>query len=140
LTCTVNVRSVVDVLRAHTTQAFTLRDCVTSVLAYWPAQTGGVHVAADDFTGIAEIITGAGPGGLPHVKAYQLTVAHVSKTKSYAHTRFTAVGGSGRGRLVATRRRGRFFGTCRPSCRHRRYIRSVPGACPWRSRKMRIVR
>ena len=72
-------------LRAHTTQAFTLRNDVTSVLAYWPAHTGGVHVAAGDLTGdsIAEIITGAGPGGLPHVKAYQHTAGVLTELASF---------------------------------------------------------
>ena len=32
------------------------------------------------------------------------------------------MGGNGRGRLVATRRRGRRFGTCSPACRHNRYV------------------
>ena len=41
--------------------------------------------------------------------------AQVSNTKSYAHTWFRAVGGRGRGRPVATRRRGRRRGTCSPA-------------------------
>ncbi len=45
---------------------------VASFFAYVPAFMGGVHVAAADLTGdgVAEIITGAGPGGGPHVRAF----------------------------------------------------------------------
>jgi hypothetical protein len=48
---------------------------VASFFAYNPAFTGGVHVAAADVTGdgVAELITGAGPGGGPHVRAWSLT-------------------------------------------------------------------
>jgi len=43
---------------------------VASFFAYDVAFTGGVNVAAADLTGdgVAEIITGAGPGGGPHVR------------------------------------------------------------------------
>jgi hypothetical protein len=40
--------------------------------AYAPTFTGGVHVAAGDVTGdtIPDVVTGAGPGGGPHVKVF----------------------------------------------------------------------
>jgi len=43
-----------------------------SFQAYTPNVTGGVRVAAGDLTGdhVADIITGPGPGGGPHVKAF----------------------------------------------------------------------
>lgn len=46
-----------------------------SFFAYAPAFAGGVSVAAGDLDGDgrAEIITGAGPGGGPHVKAFRAT-------------------------------------------------------------------
>jgi len=38
-------------------------------------------------------------------------LAQASNTKSYAHTWPASVGCNGRGRVLATRRRGRFFGS-----------------------------
>jgi uncharacterized repeat protein (TIGR01451 family) len=61
---------------------------VASFYAYAPAFTGGVHVAAGDVTGdgVAEIITGAGPGGGPHVRAFSLAggVTEVASFYAYA--------------------------------------------------------
>src|SRR5947208_12900568 len=44
----------------------------SSIVAYDPSFRGGVRVALGDLNGdgIAEIITGAGPGGGPHVKVF----------------------------------------------------------------------
>ncbi len=45
---------------------------IAQFMAYDPAFTGGVNVAAGDVNGdgLADIVTGAGPGGGPHVKAF----------------------------------------------------------------------
>ena len=45
-----------------------------SFYAYDPAFGGGVSVAASDMDGdgVAELLTGAGPGGTPHVRAWRL--------------------------------------------------------------------
>jgi hypothetical protein len=47
---------------------------VLDVFAYDAAFTGGVHVAVADVdgTGPAEILTGAGPGGGPHVRIWKV--------------------------------------------------------------------
>ena len=58
---------------------------VASFYAYDPAFPGGVHVAAADLTGdgVAEIITGAGPGGGPHVRAFSLAGGVVTEVASF---------------------------------------------------------
>ena len=58
---------------------------VASFYAYDPAFTGGVDVAAADLTGdgVAEIITGAGPGGGPHVRAFSLAGGVVTEVASF---------------------------------------------------------
>ena len=45
---------------------------LASFFAYDPTFAGGVHVAAGDIDedGRVDVITGAGPGGDPHVKAF----------------------------------------------------------------------
>jgi hypothetical protein len=62
------------VVRIFSYDSGTLRE-VRSFLAYGEEFKGGVRVAAADLTGdgIAEIVTGAGPGGSPHVRIYQPT-------------------------------------------------------------------
>jgi len=47
-------------------------DAAVNFFAYTPLFTGGVHVAAGNLTGgsRAELITGAGPGGGPHVRVF----------------------------------------------------------------------
>ena len=58
---------------------------VASFFAYDPAFPGGVDVAAADLTGdgVAEIITGAGPGGGPHVRAFSLAGGVVTEVASF---------------------------------------------------------
>ncbi|MFN4258554.1 MAG: choice-of-anchor Q domain-containing protein [Gemmataceae bacterium] len=57
-----------------------------SFFAYAPSFTGGVHVAAGNFdgTGTDEIITGAGAGGGPHVKAFRSDGVVVASFFAYA--------------------------------------------------------
>ena len=59
----------------------------TSFYAYAPSFPGGVRVAAGDIDGDgkAEIITGAGPGGAPHVRAFDAAGVPGS-TSFYAYT------------------------------------------------------
>jgi hypothetical protein len=65
--------------------------------AYAPSFTGGVRVAAADVTGdgVDEIITGAGPGGGPHVRAFQLNGNLVANFFAYdaSFSRGVYVGG-----------------------------------------------
>ena len=53
--------------------------------AYDPEFPGGVHVAAADLggDGVAEIITGAGPGDGPHVRAFSLAGGVVTEVASF---------------------------------------------------------
>jgi hypothetical protein len=58
---------------------------VASFYAYDPAFTGGVHVAAADLTGdgVAEIITGAGPSGGPHVRVIEFNGGALRELASF---------------------------------------------------------
>jgi uncharacterized repeat protein (TIGR01451 family) len=58
---------------------------VASFFAYHPAHAGGVAVAAGDLTGdgVAELITGAGPGGGPHVRAWSVAGGSMSEVASF---------------------------------------------------------
>ena len=58
---------------------------IASFFAYDPAFPGGVHAAAGDVTGdgVAEIITGAGPGGGPHVRAFSLAGGVLTEVASF---------------------------------------------------------
>ncbi|MCS6850297.1 MAG: VCBS repeat-containing protein, partial [Gemmataceae bacterium] len=57
-----------------------------SFYAYHPSFTGGVTVAAGNFDGLPgdELITGAGPGGGPHVKAFRSDGTLVASFFAYA--------------------------------------------------------
>jgi hypothetical protein len=59
---------------ARRTGATTAPHELVSFHAYHPAFSGGVWVAVGDVTGdgVAELITGAGPGGGPHVRVFQV--------------------------------------------------------------------
>lgn len=50
---------------------------ITGFMAYHPGFTGGVSVALGDFDrdGVPEIVTGAGPGGGPHVRIFKVNPA-----------------------------------------------------------------
>lgn len=54
-------------------------------LAYNPTFTGGVFVAAKNVDGLpgAEIITGPGAGGGPHVRAFNATLSEVASVFAY---------------------------------------------------------
>jgi FG-GAP-like repeat len=58
---------------------------VASFYAYAQTFTGGVRVAVGDVTGdaVAEIITGAGVGGGPHVRAFSVTGGDASEVASF---------------------------------------------------------
>jgi hypothetical protein len=58
---------------------------ISSFFAYAANFTGGVTVAAGDVTGdgIAEIITGAGPGGGPHVRVFNAAGGVVKEFLAY---------------------------------------------------------
>jgi hypothetical protein len=70
---------------------------LTGFYAYSPYFTGGTTVACGDVTGdgIAEIITGAGPGGGPHVRVWQFTPVGQTVTELtgfYAYSPYFAGG------------------------------------------------
>ena len=58
---------------------------IGSFFAYAPAFRGGVQVAAADTTGdgVAEIITGAGPSGGPHVRVFEFNGGALAELASF---------------------------------------------------------
>jgi len=58
---------------------------LAGVFAYDPAFPGGVSVAAGDLTGegLAEIVTGAGPGGGPHVRVWKVTAGGLTEISGF---------------------------------------------------------
>ncbi|HEU4688191.1 MAG TPA: VCBS repeat-containing protein, partial [Vicinamibacterales bacterium] len=60
---------------------------LASFFAYDPAFTGGVTVAAGDLDGDgrAEVITGAGRGGGPHVRAFRIEATPIEVASFYAY-------------------------------------------------------
>jgi hypothetical protein len=69
--------------------AAAMADPLKSFFAYAPTFTGGVSVAVGAVTaaGTADIVTGAGPGGSPHVKAFDGdTLTQVASFYAYAPT------------------------------------------------------
>jgi hypothetical protein len=73
---------------------------VREFLAYSDSFHGGVFVAAADVTGDgrADVVTGAGPGGGPHVKAFDgVALVTNTDTRPTAHQEFFAYAGDFRG-------------------------------------------
>jgi hypothetical protein len=58
---------------------------LSDFFAYDAAFRGGVTVAAGDVTGDGnhEVITGAGPGGGPHVQAFEILVGAITRLRSF---------------------------------------------------------
>ena len=58
---------------------------LTNFFAYFPEFLGPVRVAAADIDGdgVADIITGAGPGGGPHVRAFSLAGSSIAELASF---------------------------------------------------------